>query len=137
MVSKQLIASVKRHEGFRTKAYQDTVGVWTIGYGTNLQELEIDKDIAEVFLMDALEECRRQLETRDEYQTCSLVRREVLIEMCYNMGYPRLSKFKKMWAAIDVGNYTLAAKEMLDSLWAAQVGQRAVVLAARMEKNLW
>jgi lysozyme len=28
------INALKEHEGFRAKAYKDTAGVWTIGYGT-------------------------------------------------------------------------------------------------------
>ncbi len=33
-VSQRGIDLVKEFEGFRSKAYQDTVGIWTIGYGT-------------------------------------------------------------------------------------------------------
>lgn len=55
----ELIASVKLHEGYRARAYQDTVGVWTIGYGTNLQELEIGDELATEWLLNKL----RQAET--------------------------------------------------------------------------
>ena len=44
----RLVASLEKHEGYRDKAYQDTEGVWTIGYGTNLQELRIDESIEEL-----------------------------------------------------------------------------------------
>ncbi len=42
--------SIRQHEGWRNKAYQDSEGIWTIGYGTNLQELKIDKGLGEGWL---------------------------------------------------------------------------------------
>ena len=32
-ISKDGIELIKRFEGLRLKAYQDSVGVWTVGYG--------------------------------------------------------------------------------------------------------
>jgi lysozyme len=55
--------------------------------------------------------------------------------MCFNLGYPRLSNFKKFLAAIQTGNWEEASEEMLDSKWAIQVGDRAKRLAKRMEKG--
>ena len=50
----------------------------------------------------------------------------------FNLGYDRLSKFKKFLYALKKGLYEDAANEMLDSLWAKQVGNRATQLAALM-----
>ena len=52
--------------------------------------------------------------------------------MAFNMGVPRLRKFKKMWAAIHDEDFQTAAKEMLDSRWANQVKSRSVKLANMM-----
>lgn len=52
--------------------------------------------------------------------------RHALIDMCFNMGIPRLSKFKRMWAAIDKRDFKEAANEALDSLWAKQVQKARV-----------
>ena len=54
--------------------------------------------------------------------------------MCFNMGSPRVSKFKKMFAALEVQDYQTASKEMLDSKWANQVPNRARRLSEIMEK---
>ena len=54
--------------------------------------------------------------------------------MCFNMGAPRLSKFKKFISAIDNHNWEIASKEMLDSKWATQVGERANRLSMRINK---
>lgn len=48
--------------------------------------------------------------------------------MMFNLGYTRLSQFKKLFQALKNGLYEDAAREMMDSLWAKQVGNRAVTL---------
>ena len=55
--------------------------------------------------------------------------------MAFNMGVPRLCKFKKMWAAVYDDDYSTAAKEMLDSRWATQVKGRATKLANAMHNG--
>ena len=52
--------------------------------------------------------------------------------MCFNLGYPRLSKFKKFLAAARNEDWETAADEMMDSKWATQVGDRAVRLREKM-----
>jgi lysozyme len=60
------------------------------------------------------------------------VRQLVLMDMAYNMGVPRLCKFKKMWSAVEEQKYDIASMEMMDSRWARQVGRRAVILSEAM-----
>ena len=45
--------------------------------------------------------------------------------MAFNLGITRLSKFRKMIAALEVGDYVTAGKEAQDSQWYNQVGARA------------
>lgn len=59
-------------------------------------------------------------------------RYEVLVNMCFNLGINRLLKFKRMFAALDMTDYPEAAREMLDSRWARQVGNRSKELAEKM-----
>ena len=56
------------------------------------------------------------------WERLSESRKIVLLNMCYNLGAKGLSNFYRMRAAIDEGNFDLAAVEMLDSTWARQVG---------------
>ena len=55
-----------------------------------------------------------------------------LINLCFNLGGPRASRFKKMLAALEDKNYPEASKEMLDSKWARQVPNRARELSEIM-----
>ena len=56
----------------------------------------------------------------------------MIANMMFNLGYPRLSKFRGMKAGVDARDWNLAAEEMVDSRWYAQVGKRAERLVDRM-----
>lgn len=133
-MDRRLLASIRGHEGLRLKAYQDTEGVWTIGYGRNLQELQIGAKLAEEWLQEDVAEAEKYARRFDEYYELDTeARRNVFVEMCFNLGPSRLGKFRKMLSAIRDHRWQDAAVEMLDSKWADQVGQRAVTLARLME----
>jgi lysozyme len=65
------------------------------------------------------------------------VRANVLIDMSFQLGAPRLSKFRMLFCACAVGNYDRAAEEMLNSTWAHQTPSRAAKLATRMRTGLF
>ena len=56
----------------------------------------------------------------------------IIANMMFNMGYPRLSKFKGMKAGVDARDWQKAADEMVDSRWYNQVTNRAERLVKRM-----
>jgi GH24 family phage-related lysozyme (muramidase) len=58
---------------------------------------------------------------------------QILVNMMFNMGRTRLSKFKKMHAAILEGDWKEAAVEGRDSQWHKQVTNRAERLMVRLE----
>jgi len=132
MISAALLASTKAHEGYRARAYQDTKGIWTIGYGTNLQELQIDDELAETWLYDKLNQAETSAGGFPWFSTLSDVRQDVVVEMIYNLGLPRFAKFSKMILALAEHKYNAAAVQMLDSEWHKQVGKRAERLATQM-----
>lgn len=127
-----LVESTAHHEGFRANAYQDTEGVWTIGYGTNLQELKITPALARVWLREKLAEAEQEAKSNGYLDGLNRARRNVVIEMIYNLGLPRFQTFRKFLAALRARNWNQAADEMLDSKWARQVGRRADRLANLM-----
>lgn len=129
MITDALISSVKRHEGLRLKVYKCTAGKNTIGYGRNLDDVGISADEAEYMLKHDLENAEIDAQRFPIYEKLNQVRKDVLIEMVFNLGYSRLSGFKKMFAALERKDYDGAANEMLDSKWARDVGERAKTLA--------
>ena len=137
-VSKDLIeheGERRNHEG-RHVAYEDSQGIVTLGYGRNIQERGISEAEARVLLhndiLNAAYECQENLPW---FNSLDAVRQEVLVNMVFNLGWPRFSGFKKMLAALEKGWYSEAAVQMLDSRWADQVGRRAAVLAQRMDRG--
>ncbi len=125
-----------RHEGLRLKPYRDSVGKLTIGVGRNLDDIGISEDEAFYLLENDI---RRAEETAAEcaalhgvvFESLPEDARLVLTDMAFNLGY-KLSGFKKMFAALRAGDYEEAAREMLDSRWARQVGNRARELSEIM-----
>ena len=62
-------------------------------------------------------------------------RRDVLVEMVYQLGAKGVLKFKRMLAALEAGDYETAADEMLDSLAARQTPQRWAELSKLMREG--
>lgn len=129
--------SIKEHEGYSATPYRCPAGVLTIGYGRNL-ERGISKGEANVLLWNDLR--LAELDAMEfagpAWLNLDTVRRAVLIDMAFNLGYPRLSTFKNLQAFLFVKDYDRCAEEMLDSRWAIQTGDRAVNLAARMRSGV-
>lgn len=133
----EVLPLLKKHEGFRAKVYQCSAGKDTIGYGWNL-ETGITKQEAEVLLKLRVAECVGEVVAwigSAIYEKLSPTRRAVLIDMMYNLGSTRLAGFRKLRAAVIEGNWVEAREQMLDSLWARQVGTRATTLADAMATN--
>ena len=134
--------------------YEDSLGIATIGIGRNLEDRGITPEelewmdipnMAIVHTMgiteaDAMYLAQNDVQIVEEellrshpcVENLDAVRQLVLVDMAFNMGVPRLGKFKKMWAAIHKNNFEEAAKEMLDSRWANQVKSRSTKLAHAM-----
>ena len=152
-----LVKKLITHEGLRLQVYQDTLGIDTIGIGRNLEDRGITKeeldwmDIPNMAIVhtegiteaDAMYLAENDVQIVEEellrahpcVDRLDAVRQLICIDMAFNMGVPRLCKFKKMWAAIEAEDYPTAAKEMLDSRWATQVKGRATKLANAMHNG--
>jgi lysozyme len=129
-IREQLIA----HEGLRLKPYRCTAGKLTIGVGRNLEDRGLRLDEALYLLDNDIEDVTTELEMKLPWMLqLDDVRQRVLIDMAFNIGVAGLLKFKLTLTSVRQGNYVLAAKQMLQSKWADQVGRRAIGLAKMME----
>ncbi len=121
------------HEGLRLKPYKDTVGKLTIGVGRNLDDVGISKHEAFFLLDNDIENSIAELRTTfDWFDNLDLERKAVIVNMHFNLGLGRLLGFRHMLEAVAAELYEDAARHMLDSKWADQVGNRAVELAEIM-----
>jgi len=137
---------LKIDEGVEYEIYNDHLGYPTFGVGHLVLETDPEhgqevgtpvsedrvKECFETDLDTAISECNALYEDGVFGDLPGEVQ-EILVNMMFNMGRTRLSKFKKMHAAILEGNWTEAAKEGRDSLWYRQVTNRADRLMERLE----
>lgn len=125
---------IKQHEGFRGKPYRCTAGKLTIGYGRNIEDNGITEAEASFLLDNDLKRCEAECrQAFSWFDNLDDIRQGVIVEMDFNLGLKKFLSFKKMLAACEKKDYELATREMLDSLWARQVGQRAKILADLMK----
>jgi len=127
---KDLIESIKRHEGFVGEVYKDTLGFDTIGYGT---KLPLNKPEAELLLEYRLKQKIKEFESKEPFiNKLEIDKQMILIEMSYQLGVNGVLKFKKMFEALKNSDYILASSEMLNSKWYAQTPNRALHLSKLM-----
>lgn len=150
MLHQNLIDLIKedliRHEGYVAEIYLDSEHLPTFGIGHLVTEVDpeftwpvgspvTDERILSVFQTDFNEAytdaCAVFLNL--ESHPDNVIR--VCVNMAFNLGRSRLNKFKKMVTAVNEGNYSKAADEMIDSKWYGQVGRRSKELVGLMRES--
>ena len=126
---------LKLHEGYEKKPYKCTANKLTIGVGRNLEDKGLTDDEVDYLLENDIKECMDDLKQFEWYNKLSVNRKHALIDMRLNLGLGGLLSFKRMIGKIEENNFKEASFEMLDSLWANQVGERAERLAFMMKNN--
>ena len=131
---------IKSHEGFRDTVYSDSLGFATIGYGhlvlpsdNFVEGTTYPKEmLEEVFNNDFKIAHDSANELLADIEHNHIVK-GVIIEMCFQLGKPRVMKFKKMWEALKNNDLETASKEMIDSNWHKQTTKRCESLANVMK----
>lgn len=130
--SRILRERIKKHEGFSSDPYLDTLGHITIGFGHKVQSVSYHE--AERLLDTDLRQARIQATTlfSELWLRLNDTRRDVLTEMVFQMGKTGVSKFVKMRQALVNQDYDTAAQEMMKSRWYEQSKGRCTYLAYLM-----
>jgi lysozyme len=125
-----------RHEGLRLTPYRDAKSKLTIGVGRNLDDVGITRAEALMLLDNDIATVRRDVKLAFPwFPGLDPARKDVVLNMVFNLGLARFRRFEKTIASIRAGDWENAAREMLKSRWANQVGKRATELAAMMERG--
>jgi len=135
-------AQLYRDEGFRTSAYLDSRGYWSIGIGRLIDVRKgggITEAEARILLENDIAACERQLQSLLPWaeEILDYRRYMVLVNMCFNLGINGLLTFTKMLAALENEDWEKAAHELLDSKYHSQVGPRAERLANQLITAEW
>ena len=122
---------IKKNEGFRNKPYLDSLGNPTIGYGHLItkKEKKIFQDkFSKKFLSNLFDKDFKKALTdykkNFNYKKHSKEKKEVLIEMIFQLGIKKQKKFVKMNKHMQNNDMFLAALEMKNSLWYKQTPKR-------------
>ena len=121
-----LINQIKQHEGFSPTVYECSEGYDTIGYGFAIKDLYLSKEICGIILAEKLVQLEMSIDKKfDWFEDSPSIVKEVVINMCYQLGLSGFSRFKKTIYYLETEQYEEASLEMLDSLWAKQTPNRA------------
>ena len=147
---KNLIDSIRQHEGFKSEPYLDTVGVPTIGIGHAYPGRTLEQVMAMypvgVTLQQAEEILMRDLEAARKgawgvvrnFDAIDQARQEALIELAFNLGPQKLANFRKMLAAVNDHRWGEAAVQLCDSKWWSDVKpRRALHLASQLITGIY
>ena len=130
-------------EGVKYEIYKDHLGYPTFGIGHLILDSDAEhgqdtgtavseERVAEAFeadLVSVLSDCESLY---GDFGDLPEDAQEIIANMIFNMGRPRLSKFKGMKRGVDARDWNAAADEMVDSSWYRQVPNRAKRLVERM-----
>jgi len=150
MNTQRVIEQLKRHEGLRLYVYDDATGREirkgyrvqghpTIGVGRlltsarGLSTIEIEM-LLENDIEVVVDELNRNVPWWNELNES---RQAVMVNLCFNLGWPRLSLFENMLDAAEKGNWDRAADELMDSKWFRQVGLRGLELVEQLRTGTW
>ena len=147
MDRKTVFEQLKLDEGVRYEIYEDHLGYKSYGVGHLITPADLEYnmpvgyEISEATVWNAFDkdldtamwDCE-MLYGASRFRQWPGEVQEILVNMIFNMGRTRLSKFVKFHAALNNSNWKQAAKEGRDSLWYKQVSNRAERLMSRLEK---
>ena len=139
----QLREQLEVDEGCVYEIYNDHLGYATFGIGHLVTESDPEQGqslgtpvssdrVAETFESD-IEKVLRDCDILyEDFADLPEEAQQVIANMMFNMGRPRLSKFKGMKRGVDSRDWNAAADEMVDSRWYRQVPKRAKRLVRRI-----
>lgn len=140
----QLREQLKIDEGVKYEIYKDHLGYDTFGIGHLVvkEDVEFGQSVGTkvredrvnaVFEKDVQKMIKEAKILFPNFDSLPEEAQQVIVNMTFNMGKPRLSNFKKFIAYINESKWEEASKEMLNSAWAKQVGKRAQRLSNRIK----
>lgn len=143
MNREQLRLELEYDEGCEYKIYLDHLGYPTFGIGHLITENDEEhgcevgtpvspERVQEVFEQDVETTYNECIRLYPDYDNLPEEVQLIIANMMFNLGRPRLSKFKKMKEAVDNMDWQEAANQMIDSKWYEQVPNRAKRLVERM-----
>ena len=143
MNMEKLREELEADEGVKYEIYNDHLGYATFGIGHLILDSDPEQGsqvgtpvsesrVAEAFESDIVQVVSDCETLYPDFESLPEDAQRIIANMMFNMGRPRLSKFKGMKRGVDAQDWNAAADEMIDSNWYKQVTNRADRLVNRM-----
>ncbi len=130
---------IKRHEGEVLNIYEDSLGYKTLGVGHLCQPEDpeydwavgtsVSQEVVDMYYEDDFDkhymEAIHVFGSHEDWDELPEVIQRVLVNMCFNLGGSRLSKFRNMLKACRNHDWKEMSVQMQDSRWYGQVGRRS------------
>jgi len=130
---------IKRHEGEVLNIYEDSLGYKTLGVGHLCKPedpeydwavgISVSQEVVDLYykndFVTHLAEAIHIFGSEEGFYNLPKDIQHVLVNMCFNLGGTRLSKFKNMIKACREHDWKEMAIQMEDSKWYGQVGRRS------------
>lgn len=140
------VCQIKYHEGVRYESYQDGP-VISAGVGHLLRANElalyplgtpVPKEQVEKWLEEDIKISIKIAKTlcKDSWNDLSDIRKRAVVDLAYNLGQPRLSKFTKFLEAMNSKNFDKAVIELKNSKWYTQVGRRGPNITTMISQSI-
>ena len=134
-----VMAMIKDHEGYKTKPYTDSKGLWTVGVG-HLIGATLPPDMNREFTMQEVDQLFAKDYAEHKQAAMKIPGFEKLnpsgqgavIDLTFNMGPAWYKKFPGASAAMAKGDVQTFANEMQNSAWYKQVGRRGPKIVAML-----
>ena len=127
-MSDKIIQMLRLHEGVKSHAYRCTANKISVGVGRNIDSeggLGLSDDEINYLLTNDINRVIKELgEAFPWFSGLDEARRDAMIDICFNLGLPRLKGFSNALAAMADSDYERASYEFSDSVWFKQVGNR-------------
>lgn len=136
-----IIEQLRRDEGWRNEAYQDSLGYWTIGCGFLIDARKgghlDDEEIAWILQHRIDKTAKRLSRELSWFSGISDVRKAAFLNMAYQLGVSGLLKFRHTLEYASQGRWDDCAREALDSAWSHQTPRRAQRVAKQITTGEW
>lgn len=145
-------AMLIRDEGLRLRAYKCTAGHWTIGVGRNLdargikgckllylRTVGITREQALAWLDEDISIAEKDCEAifGEQFSAWSDLRRLGWVNLSFNLGRERLSKFVNTIRWAKSGDWARVRFGLINSLWYKQVKSRGRRVLALICEESW
>ena len=135
MQIKEIMASLKEEEGYSQFAYHCSEGRLTIAHGRMIESggIGISEEEADYLLQNDIKRSFAECQNFSWFDSLPDDKKMVLVELCFQLGYPTLCNFNRMLTGFSKRDWATAAVELLDSKYAReQCPARAKRLSQRL-----